>query len=377
MTKPAIPAVSSTNPASGNTGVDVNSNVTVVMSQKCSGTSTSMASVIKIVDQDANTFTGTTTFDPVGQTTFTFDPTGTLNFSKIQTVKISGIVDTLGQFMTPTNPTFTTAASPVPPAVASSVPASGSSNFTISNDLTVTMDKVCSGVTSTMATVLSVTCSGVAFPGTVTFNTTDLKTFTLNPTTNLAYSMPSVLTVSGIRDNAGNMMTPVDIPFTTGDPALNNFYSVSPTITTHRFDNSSTRHAEKRDNASTDFTGKNIRRVKVYLKRTTGTPNVTISCVIRKNIDGADGGSLQATIGTMSSLSLTSSFDLYTFTNLSNSYLMNTAADAVSIEATLTGSDEIGIETGTTYDSTRTIYSRYDGTWHPTTSEDLAGTMYT
>jgi hypothetical protein len=335
-----------------------------------------MASIMRIVDSSANVFTGTTTFNNTDHRTFTFDPTSTLNAGQVQNVKVSGIVDSVGQFMTPVSVPFTTAAAAVPPVVVSTTPASGSSNFTISNDLTVTMDKTCSGVTSTMATVMSVTCSGVDFPGVVTFNTTDKKTFTLNPTNNLAYSMPSVLTISGIRDTGGNVMTPVNVPFTTADPALNHFYTVAPTITTHKFDSSSTRHAEKRDNASTDFAGRNIRRVGVYLKRTTGTPNVTISCVIRKNIDGGDGGSLQATIGTMSSLSLTNSFALYNFTNLSNSYLMNTAADTVSIETTLTGSDVIGIETGTSYDSTRTIYSRFDGVWNDTTSEDLAGEMY-
>jgi hypothetical protein len=331
-----------------------------------------MASVMRIVDSSGNAFTGTTTFSASDHRSFTFDPTSTLNAGQVQNVKVSGIYDSLGQVMTPVTIPFTTAAAAVPPVISSTTPASGSSNFAIASDLTVTMDKVCSGVTSTMATVLKVTCSGVNFPGVVTFNTSDHKTFTLNPTDSLGYSLPSILTVSGICDNAGNFMVPVSIPFTTADPALDHFYTVAPTVTTHRLDSASSRQAEKRDATGSALNGRKIHQVKVYLKRT-GTPNVTITCRIRQNIESGDTAG--ATIGTLSSLSLTTSFALYTFTNLSNTYALTTN-DAISVEATLGGSDEIGIETGTGFDGTNSFYTRFDGTYHDTTSEDLAGEMY-
>jgi hypothetical protein len=273
---------------------------------------------------------------------------------------------------------FTTEASPVPPAIASTTPASGSTTFNITDNIVVVMDKTCSGVLSNMAGVVSVTCSGVNFPGTVTFNTTNKTTYTLDPNTNLAYSMPSALTVSGIIDTLGNVMTPVTIPFTTADPALNNVYSVSPTITTQKLDNTYYIVAEKRDSSSSTLNGLKIRQVKAYLKRN-GSPNTTVKCVIRQNTEGSDTNFV--TLGTIPSTSIATSFTQYTFTNLSNTYALTTN-DAVGIwadNAALDSSNNISVETGSdTYDGGNSFLVKgHGGTYDSTTSQDLAGTFYT
>ena len=209
-----------------------------------------------------------------------------------------------------------------PPVVVSTVPASGSANFNISNDMTVTMDKTCSGTTSTMAPVVSVIdISGTVFNGTTTFDSVGGKVFTFNPSSDLRYSLPANIRISGIKDTFGNFMVPVNVPFTSADPALNNVYSVSPTISTHQLDGTYYIMGEKRDNSSSQLDGLQIRQVKVYLKRT-GTPNTVVKVVIRQDIEGSDTN--HVTIGQIQSTSLTTSFAQYTFTNLSNSYTLTT-----------------------------------------------------
>ncbi len=378
MARPNPPAVVSTTPASGSTGADISGNVTVVMDITCSGTTTSMAQVIRIVDSSANVFNGTVTFDNVGKKTFTFDPTLAQNYLQVQNIKVSGIYDTIGGVMTPVSIPFTSMAPIAPPVIVSTSPASGSSNFSISDNLTVTMDKIVSGTTSSMAPVVSVIdISGNVFNGTVTFDSVGKKVFTFNPTNDLRYSYAQTMRVSGIIDVNGNYMVPVNVPFTTADPAMNSITLTSPTISNQALNDTFYILAEKRDSSSSQLDGLTIRQVKVYLKKT-GTPNTTVKVVLRQNIESSDTN--HVTIGTMPSTSLTTSFVQYTFTNLSNTYALTTN-DAVGVwadNAALSSSNTIGVQTGAdSYDGGNSFFVKgHGGSYDDVTAQDLAATFY-
>ena len=133
--------------------------------------------------------------------------------------------------------------------------------------------------------------------------------------------------VSGIMDTGSRIMTPVDVPFMTADPALTPLYTVSPTISTQVLDSNVFLIAEKRDSSSSEMDGWKVRQVKVYLKKT-GTPNTPVKVIIRQNIESTD--TTKVTIGSIQSTSLTTSFQQYTFTNLSNTYTLTTN-DAVGV----------------------------------------------
>ena len=225
--RPPAPVVSFSTPASGSVGFDVSGNLVVTMNEVCSGALTSMTPVLSIITASGTVFNGTTTFDNIGKAAFTLDPTSTLSYSQLQNLRVSGIYDTIGGIMTPVSIPFTTMAPVAPPVVVSTVPASGSANFNIASNVTVTMDKLCSGTTSTMAPVVSVIdISGTVFNGTTTFDNVGGKVFTFNPTSDLRYSLPATIRISGIKDTFNNFMVPVNVPFTAADPALTPVYSV-------------------------------------------------------------------------------------------------------------------------------------------------------
>lgn len=374
----AAPLIASSVPASGSSGISVSSNLTVTMDSLCSGGAGAITSVLSVICSGV-LFSGTNTFDTLGQKTFQLDPATSLAYAMPQTLRVSGIYGLGGTIMTPVDISFTTDAAPPPPAppvVASTNPASGSAGFAINSDLSVTMDKVCSGVTASMPPVISViTISGVVFNGTVTFDTAGKKTFTLNPTSDLRYSTISTMRISGICDNDNNFMVPVNVPFTTADPALNSLYSVSPTISTQQLDSNYFLIAEKRDTSNSSMDGWVVRQVKVYLKKT-GSPNQDVKVIIRQNTEGVDTN--VATIGTIRSTSLTTSFQQYTFTNLSNTYALTTN-DAVGVwtpNETL-GSATIGVQTGSdTFDGADSfLVKNAGGNYTNVTSQDLAGEM--
>ena len=283
--------------------------------------------------------------------------------------------------MVPKDVPFTTDAAPPPevaPVIVSTTPGSGTADFNITSNLTVVMDKICSGTTSTMDPVVRVvSISGTAFTGTTTFDATGKKTFTFNPSSDLRYSMIHTIKVSGIYDTGGRVMTPVDVPFTTADPALTPVYSVTPTISTHQLDSTYYILGEKRDSSSSALDTLKIRQVKVYLKRT-GTPNTVVKVVIRQNIESTDTN--HVTIGTIQSTSLTTSFQQYKFTNLSNSYALTTN-DLVGVwadNAALSNSNTIGVQTGAGYDGTDSFFTKEGGGgYNDSTSQDLAGDFYT
>jgi hypothetical protein len=230
-----------------------------------------------------------------------------------------------------------------------------------------------------MAPVVSVTdFSGNVFNGTVTFDTVGKKIFTFNPTNDLRYSLPANILISGIRDTVGNVMTPVSVPFTAADPALNNVYSVSPTISTQQLDSTFYIIAEKRDSSTSQLNGLILKQVKVWLKRS-GSPNTVVKVVLRQNTEGTDVN--HVTMGQIQSTSLTTSFAQYTFTNLSNSYALTTN-DAVGVWAdngVLSTSNTIGVQTGSdSYDGANSfVIKGHGGGYDSVTSQDLAGTFYT
>jgi hypothetical protein len=372
------PTIASSVPASGSTGISIDTDITVTMSEVCSGGAAAMTPVIAVVNSGNTNFPGTLTFDNgVTNKVFTFSPNSSLNSNDYLSVKVSGIYDIASNVMTPATIRFDTEIQAAP-VVTSSDPLSGTGGVNTNNNIVVYMDKKCSGAGGAMATVLRLEdVSGNNYPGTITFDTVTQKVFTLNPTATMPYSSIMTIKVSGIRDLFGTVMTPVNIPFTSADPALTQVYSVVPTISTQTLTSTATRAGEFLRTPSSSLAGKKIRQVKVYLKKS-GSPTSLVKVTLRQQPFGSDTD--KSTIGTIPAQSLTTSFALYTFTNLSSTYVLQYPDMlCVQVSGSQMGSDSIFIQTaGDVLDGINSFFIRQGGSDYDLySSQDIAGSAYT
>lgn len=206
------PTVSSTTPASGASGVGINSAIVATFSE------TLDASTI-----DTSTFmlsggvTGTVTYSG---TTATFTPSANLAPNATYTATITtGVRDLAGNAMTaPYTWTFTTGAAPdtTPPTVSSIIPSNGAAGVSVNAPITVTFDEaVDAALINTDTFTLS---NGVM--GDVSYSD---KVATFTPLTPLAYNTTYTATITtGVKDLAGNAMTvPYTWSFTTAIPPAN------------------------------------------------------------------------------------------------------------------------------------------------------------
>lgn len=167
-------------------------------------------------------------------------PSATLSASTAYTITISGIKDLSGNTMVgSTNFTFTTAASApggdvTPPTVSSTTPSNGATNIEPGNDLTVIMSEKVQSSTVNSTTLVLTKSDGTVIPSTVTLNSSDQKTITIDPSASLEFSTSYTLTIKGggtdprIKDIAGNALAADStVSFTTRAPTYSTIYSVT------------------------------------------------------------------------------------------------------------------------------------------------------
>lgn len=195
-TDTSAPAVSSTSPANGTTGVAMNSSIAATFS-KGMDTSTINGTTFTL-SGGSGSVSGTVTCNG---STATFTPSSNLSYSTTYTATITtGAKDAAGNAVA-SNYTwnFTTgnASDTTPPTVSSTNPANNATGVAVNSAITATFSETMDASTITTGTFY---VGGVS--GTVTYNGT---TATFTPSSNLSYDTAYTATVTnGAKDAAGN-----------------------------------------------------------------------------------------------------------------------------------------------------------------------------
>ena len=191
------PAISSTSPVNGATGVAVNAAITATFSEAM--TASTATSATFTLD---NGVTGTVNYSG---TTATFTPSSNLAYSTTYTATITtGMKDAAGNALASDYIwSFTTGVAPdtTPPTVSSISPANSATGVAVNAAITATFSEAMTASTVTSATFTL--DNGVT--GTVNYSGT---TATFTPSSNLAYSTTYIATITtGVKDVSGNNMT--------------------------------------------------------------------------------------------------------------------------------------------------------------------------
>ena len=210
------PAVVSTSPLAGATGVLDASIVQVMFTEQV------QASTISFTLSNGGTpVPATVSYDPAIQTVI-LDPVTNLAPATTYTVMLSGVEDLSGNTMTAASWSFTTApADTTPPAVASSGPASGATGVPVASKVTATLTE------DVQASTISVTLLNGAtpVPATVSYDPSS-RTVILDPAASLSPATTYTVMLSGAQDLSGNTMSLTSWSFTTA--AAN---TTGPTVT--------------------------------------------------------------------------------------------------------------------------------------------------
>ena len=205
------PTVTSTNPASGATGVTATSSITATFSEAVQP-ATVTTSTYTLKNSAGTSIAGTVSISPDNKVA-TFDPTVTsLTASTSYTATITtGVKDTTGNAMTSAKSwSFTTAAASdtTPPTVTSTNPASGATGVTATSSITATFSEAVQPATVTTSTYTLKNSAGTSIAGTVSISP-DNKVATFDPTvTSLTASTSYTATITtGVKDTTGNAMT--------------------------------------------------------------------------------------------------------------------------------------------------------------------------
>lgn len=201
------PTVIVTTPANGASGISTNGKVTAEFSEALDLTTVTAANFTV-----AGT-AGTVSWDNVTNSV-TFTPSTTFPASTALAVTLSGMKDLAGNTMAPRAWSFTTAAAPdlTPPTVSSATPASGASGVNASTVTVVFSEAMDPASVNNVTFKLNV--GGLNLPGTVDYNPAT-RTATFTATSKLLTATIYVVTVSGAKDLAGNVMSPATWSFTT------------------------------------------------------------------------------------------------------------------------------------------------------------------
>ncbi|MGY3565803.1 N,N-dimethylformamidase beta subunit family domain-containing protein, partial [Sinomonas sp. RB5] len=192
------PAVTSTSPSSGATGVGV----TVAPSATFNQAVTPSSVTFTLKDSSNNTIAGTSAFNSAN-TVATFTPSSALAYSTTYTATVSGATNSTGQTMaSPYSWSFTTGAPPPAPAVSSTSPASNATGVAVTVAPSATFNQA---VTPSSVTFTLKDSGNNTIAGTSAFNSANtVATFT--PSSALAYSTTYTATVSGATNSTGQTM---------------------------------------------------------------------------------------------------------------------------------------------------------------------------
>ena len=205
------PTASALTPASGATGVPVDSAVTATFSEAIQPSTISL-----VLKAGATTVPATVTYDPTTRTV-SLDPSSNLAASTTYTATLSGTQDLSGNVMSTSTWSFTTAAAPGSPFVSSRGPVPNAILVPVGNDVTATFNTAMSSGTIN-STNFTLKNGSTAVPATVSYSSVT-RTATLNPTSSLAAGTTYTATLSGVRDSSNNLMTTVSWTFTTAGTA--------------------------------------------------------------------------------------------------------------------------------------------------------------
>lgn len=225
------PTVQTHNPGEDDTGVPVNSAITVTFGEPMKMTTITTASFLLSGDVD-----GTVTYDE-GSRTATFRPSSNLSYNTTYTVIINtGVKDSSGNAMaSPYSWTFTTAPADetttpatdttAPEVQVPTIPVDGATGVEINTAITVTFNEAMDAETIDSTTFKL--NGGVE--GTVIYDTPS-RTATFHPIPNLAHDTTYTATITtGVRDLSGNALAAsYSWTFTTGSEAD----TTAPTIQT-------------------------------------------------------------------------------------------------------------------------------------------------
>jgi hypothetical protein len=203
FTTEAAPALVSQTPAAGATNVVTTSTLQAAFSKAVQSSTISFT----LKDAANNPVTGTVTYNATTNTA-TFTPSALLATATTFTATISGAKDASGNVMAPVSWSFTTEAAPT---LTSQTPASGATNVVTTSVVKATFNK--SVVASSIALVLK-DSTGTTIASTVTYDD-PTHMATLTPATPLNVATTYTATVSGAKDNSGNVMTTTSWSFTT------------------------------------------------------------------------------------------------------------------------------------------------------------------
>jgi O-glycosyl hydrolase len=204
---PTAPTVTSIAPASGATGVAVNSALTATFSMSMNS-ATITSSTFTLTGPGSATVSGTVTY-AAGGSVATFTPSANLAFGTAYTATITtGAADSSGTALSANYTwTFTTATAPAPPTVLSVTPLNLAADVAVNTALTATFSQAMNSATITPLTFTLTAPGGATVSGSVTYTATgSVATFT--PSANLAYNTLYTATITtGAADSAGTALT--------------------------------------------------------------------------------------------------------------------------------------------------------------------------
>ena len=218
------PTVTTTNPATGATGVGLGTILSrtplrATFSEAVTGLPTNAASTPNFtLKLGTATIASKVTYNAITRTA-TLTPNAPLASDRTYTLSLSNAVkDTAGNPLTARTWTFITGPAPV---VTARTPAVNATRVSRTANITATFSEAVTGLPSTAAAngnfTIKRTSTGAAFASRASYSTLT-KVATLNPSgTLLANTQYTVTLSSGIKDTAGNLLTPVTWNFTTGN----------------------------------------------------------------------------------------------------------------------------------------------------------------
>lgn len=279
---------------------------------------------------------------------------------------------------------FTTDVDPPPPDVtapfvSSTVPASGTTDVDTDTNITVVFSEAMLSGTINASGIYITTVSG-AGPGsqiaaTVSLNAADQKTVTVDPTSSLSQGqMYHINVLTQVQDLSENNMAANDQSrwFST----LYNFQEVFNHTGTNNGDmytGNDTRIGLRLNSVDSDLRNSTPKRC-VFKLRKVGSPTGTITCTIRESDD-----TLQHTFTqTVDIASLDTSYNDYTFTDLSQSYSV-VEDDFILIECAFTFSNstnKVEIQKNSSAGASGVNYVTYDGSYNEDSGQDIVATIY-
>jgi hypothetical protein len=353
--------------------------ITALFSEEITSGGT-MLSGIRLLGSGSLVLSGTSYVDPVNSSQLVFAPvSGVLGSGILHTLQLfSGITDLAGNNLSGATvaPTFTTAsAAPgqdlTAPTVSSTTPTAGATSISTTADQTIIFSEQMLSSTITTTNITMKDSANNSIPRTVTLNSTDKITVTVNPTSDLTAGTTYTITVStGVKDLAGNSMAASYAFSFTTTSAVTQVYNVTGTGGNALFSGD-----DERDGmtipAGSNLIGKKIVKMSCTMKKT-GSPTGTITVTVRKGV----GDTIQTTLGTKDSSTLTTSNVLYTFQNLAGTYAL-VQGDYILVEyAGGDASNNVSLyRNGTDVDANGSRV-HYRGGSYLTTTQDAAFTLY-